>query len=664
METSDRETSLVSYVSPVGKDTWSGSAPAPTADQSDGPFRSVARALECVREKRRDSDGDLDARIVLRGGLHLLSEPLELTAADGGAPGKPLRIEAFGDEVPVLSGGRRIDEWRVETMHGRPVWVAHLPEVEAGVWNFTQFFVDGQRRPRTRVPDQGLFQIEALPDVTPEVPYNQGQDRFVCRAGDIRDWHNLTDVEMISLNYWIDSRMHVQAFDPKSNLVTLDRRSDKRLTDDYVPGALGWYYLENVFEALSRAGQWYLDRPTGTLYYLPMPGESPETVSAVAPRQVALMTVRGTAESPVRHLQFRGIQFSHNEFQPAADKAAYGQSASASPAAIQVFHAVDCVFEHCALTHLGTYAVEFGEGCLDCGLRGCDLTDLGAGGVKLWHGSRRGFVTDCVIADGGHRFLCGVGILVGQSSANNILHNHIHHLYYSGISVGWTWGYGPSNAFGNVIEYNHIHDIGQGMLSDMGGIYCLGVSTGTRIRYNLFHDIRSRGYGGWAIYTDEGSTDILIEKNIASRTKSAVFHQHYGRDNIVRNNILAFGEEAQIARTRIEDHESFQFRNNIVLFDRGTVLSGNWSRINADFDANLYWDLSGRPLDFGGRTFSQWQGLGQDRAGIVADPLFVDPEHGDFRFRPGSPAAAIGFEVFSLEDVGPRPARRRHSRWG
>ena len=46
-----------------------------------------------------------------------------------------------------------------------------------------------------------------------------------------------------------------------------------------------------------------------------------------------------------------------------------------------------------------------------------------------------------------------------------------------------------------------------------------------------------------------------------------------------------------------------------------------------------------------------WQAQGQDRHSIVADPLFVDPEHDDYRLRPESPALKLGF----------RPIRSRRS---
>jgi hypothetical protein len=62
-----------------------------------------------------------------------------------------------------------------------------------------------------------------------------------------------------------------------------------------------------------------------------------------------------------------------------------------------------------------------------------------------------------------------------QSSRNTAAHNEIRDLFYTAISVGWTWGYAPNLCDDNRIEYNHLHDIGKAMLSDMGAIYTLGL---------------------------------------------------------------------------------------------------------------------------------------------------------------------------------------------
>ena len=48
-----------------------------------------------------------------------------------------------------------------------------------------------------------------------------------------------------------------------------------------------------------------------------------------------------------------------------------------------------------------------------------------------------------------------------------------------------------------------------------------------------------------------------------------------------------------------------------------------------------------------------WQQAGGDVHSIVADPMFVDAEHGDFRLKPESPALKQGFEPIPLDKIGP-----------
>lgn len=55
------------------------------------------------------------------------------------------------------------------------------------------------------------------------------------------------------------------------------------------------------------------------------------------------------------------------------------------------------------------------------------------------------------------------------------------------------------------------------------------------------------------------------------------------------------------------------------------------------------------PLD----EWTSWQAEGWDQHGIVADPLFVDPEHDDFRLKPESPAITkLGFKPLPIAEMG------------
>jgi hypothetical protein len=188
----------------------------------------------------------------------------------------------------------------------------------------------------------------------------------------------------------------------------------------------------------------------------------------------------------------------------------------------------------------------------------------------------------------------------------------------------------------------------------MGGIYTLGKQPGTVIRNNLWHDIAGLRYGGWGIYFDEGTSDAVAENNLVYRTTHGGFHQHYGKDNIVRNNIFAFGRDCQIRRSRPEDHLSFSFEHNIVYWNQGELFEGDLNDNNFRFDSNLYFRTDGKPVTCAQWSWADWQKRGQDVHSLVADPLFAAPDRGDFKVRAGSPALGLGFKPFDLRDVGPR----------
>ena len=699
---------LILYVSPQGDDGWSGHRPEAAADRGDGPLATPQAAVQRAVAERGRGKARRAVRIVLRGGTYFLDRPLCLTPAQGGlvvwgpiagksfsvAREMPLTFAAFPGETPVLSGGVRLSGWRVATVNGRTAWVTDLPESMRGGAPFRQLFVNGERRFRPRLPRTGLYQVLGAPGFRPNKQrshWMQGHDRFTCRPGEIQAWPNFQDVEVVMLQRWIESRQSLTAFDPHRNLVTMDRKSHYSIihdgTDPEIPEGCR-YYVENVFSALTEPGEWYLDRAKGCVYYLPLPGEEIATAEVIVPRLACLVELSGkvdeaavlAAESraksrvserdyevmplprgTVQLVHFTGITFSHTEWHGPAGRAGSMQASHDVPGAVILRRAEMCGFDRCRFVNLGTYAVEMlGESTANTVTR-CELRNLGGGGVKIWHGGRRNTVSDCEISRGGQVFHSSVGVLIGQAAGNRILHNHIHDFYYTAVSIGWLWGFAESRSYGNLIEHNHIHDIGKDWLSDMGGIYALGFAPGTRIRFNVIHDVRSGVYGGVGIYPDEGSCDLLIENNLVYRCRSFTFSQHFGRDNVVRNNIFVDGEENQVALHRDEPgHCSLVFENNIVVYRHGETVKGGYmckelNPIKAGFRHNLYWNSTGVPPRFFGKTLKEWQATGMDAGSVTADPMFIAPERDDYRLRPDSPApAAIGFAPFDWSGVGPR----------
>ena len=295
----------------------------------------------------------------------------------------------------------------------------------------------------------------------------------------------------------------------------------------------------------------------------------------------------------------------------------------------------------------------------------CYVHTLGAGGVWIgdttWKkapaevdATGRITVDNCIIRSGGHLFRGAVGVLIAHAADNALTHCDVSDFRYSTVSVGWMWGYGPSPAVRNRVEYNHLHHMGYGIMSDMGGVYTLGESPGTRVCNNVIHNVHAYTYGGWGLYTDQASTGILFENNLVYDVKTGTFHQHFGKENTVRNNILAYSLNPQIKRSKNEKHLSFTFERNIVTWKEGHLLDGRWNDGNFKMASNLYWREGGQPFDFMGKSFAEWQKAGHDRGAIVADPMFVNPAKRDFRRKPGSPAEKIGFVPFDYTKAGVR----------
>lgn len=613
-----------------------------------------------------------------------MTEPLVLQPDDSGASAKrPLLIAAYRDEKPILSAGRQLRGWKA--VAGTTLWSVEIPEVREGKWFFRQLWVNAERRQRARHPNTGYFTIAGLPDATPS--WEHGHKRFQFNAGDIKAWPSATEGEVIAMTRWVESRLPITSIDEQQKLVTARKKSVFQLQ----PGDP--YYVEHVFEALDQPGEWFLNRTNGMLYYQPLPGEKLQDFVAVAPRLAECLRIEGQPDKGrfVEHVQFRGLTFANNEWffpdnfgsterhissTPDPEIFGFAQAAFGVPGAVRAEGARQISFERCQFANLGSYGLQLGRGCQSNRVAACNFFDLAAGGIRIGETLMRANpleqahhneIVDCDIRDGGKMFHSGEGVWIGQSFGNQLTHNSIHDFFYTAVSIGWTWGYEASFASNNLVAFNHLHHVGQKangdgpILSDMGGIYTLGQQPGTILRDNLIHDVNSHRYGGWGLYTDEGSSGILMENNVVYHCKNAGFHQHYGRENILRNNIIAFNREHQLMRTRAEAHISFFFTNNIVQFDSGVLLGSEWWGGSLVMDRNIYWDTrlsaSTNTPPFATLPFAEWQKRGHDTNSVIADPQFVAAEKFDFHLKKTSPALKLGFQPIDLRKVGPRTVK-------
>jgi hypothetical protein len=640
----------VVYVSPCGDDHNPGTKAK--------PFATLARARDAARELPHP------VSVRLADGTHALAAPLTLTPQDSG-----VRFEAAAGARPVLSGGACVTGWR---QADERLWAADVPWLKGRAEPFTQLFVNGERRPCARTPNEGAYFYTKRLTLAPGQPGPCLGLTF--NKEDALPWIAQPGVRIALFHNWVNSYNRVQSVDAEKRRLTFARPAGI-----FFLGPEVRYYVENSLEALDAPGEWFADCAKGLLYYRPMPGERLESAEVVAPALTSsLIVVDGDPLKGafVDGLHFSGLSFQHADANLAPDYPHSVQGAHTQRGAIFAKGMRASRIERCEFTRLGEHAVSLREGCASNVVRQCHMHDLGGGGVYLSEGAptskseayltAHNVIDSNFIHDGGKIYRAGCGVFLGGSASYNaVTHNEICDLSWMGVHLGWSWtGRAPAFTHHNEVGYNHIHHIGNGVLNDIGGIYTLGVSPGTVLHHNHIHDVtrfeRGReGYGGWGIYLDAGSSQITVANNVVHDTRDGGLHLHnyaYPWGDVVTNNIFAFSQDKELIRNAEMNHEQSHVTvaRNIVFGPSTQMLGGaGWKKEgNFSADQNLYWSTSTNAPDFGGRAFAAWQGEGRDGQGRVADPLFVDAAARDFRLRPGSPALALGFAPIDVKSAG------------
>ncbi len=662
------------YVSASGKDQWSGRSASPNADLSDGPFASLQRARDAVRQLKTSQglpDGGVTVWIA-EGTYHLL-QGLELTAEDSGEPAKPIIYRARPDERVQLSGGRTVTGWqkvsdpavldRLQPAARTSVVQADLKALaivdfgrlrSRGFGRSTvpaalELFFQDSPMPLARWPNDGFLKIASYPKpVGDDHGGKMGQlDAGFNYDSDRPDkWADANDI-------WVHGYWAYDWANSYEHVATLDKQ--KRLIVTSPPygnygfragGDGGRFYFLNVLEELDQPGEWYLDRKSGILYFWPpVPLEdNPVSVSVV---ETPLIHIAGAS-----YIEIRGLTIECGR----AD-------------GVRIDDGRDNRIVECVIRNLGNNGVVVNGGT-DHGVENCVIYGTGDGGISLAGGDRKTLAPSGHYARENHIHhiarwsrcyapaisMTGVGI----QAANNLIHDHPH-------CAILFWG----NE--HVIELNEIHHVCL-ETGDVGAIYTGRDYTfrGNTIRHNFIHHTGGVGMGSMGIYMDDCVSGTQIYGNVLWSLHRAVFLGG-GRDFKVENNIFVDCSPAveldarglskapvwhnMVYRTMKQRLEEMNWRKppystrypqlaDLVPYYAGDegVPPGN-----IVVEHNICVRSQLLKITWGGAN----QGMVDSRDNLVdTDPLFVDPAAGDFRLKMDSPAYEHGFKPIPFEKIG------------
>ena len=370
----------------------------------------------------------------------------------------------------VFDGGVEISGWTKDA--SRPwLFVANVPSALQGI-NVTQMW-DGERR--VALARTGLMHFNRSGPVNATTTLT---DSIITNPGQVDPALDLTSARVFIYHTW-DVSYHPIALvrnsapasgHPITPEIVVTNMISMRWNGGGLAGGSGnRYYLEGAEAFLkSGSGMFFHDVAGGRLLYVPVGGAQPG--NTVVARLAELVRSDSVNDVIVESLTF---EHAAADFTPCFAPASACETQSAADEIVAALHwsnSQRVTVHNITVRHTGGYGLWFAAGCHDSSASFVQMSDLGAGGVRIGSATGDAYnisLTDSTLQDGGHVWRQGCGVLMQAANGSLVSHNIVRGFSYTGISVGWQWGFGRTGNANSVISSNYVSTIGQGELSDM-----------------------------------------------------------------------------------------------------------------------------------------------------------------------------------------------------
>lgn len=691
------------YVSTLGSDSWSGKLAEPNTLGTDGPFATLERARDAVRELKKVQSNDILVHI--REGTYQLNETVVLGLEDSGTGESTITYAAYPGETPVFSSGQEIRGW--EKLNAA---LPGLPkQAQGNVWvaNVSGKFL-------TLYDDEGMLPRAQSEAFFPEEGRN-GRNRLHFPNGKLKNWSNVTDVEIKVRPHhaWIVNILPLESVDEEAGMATTSLDATYAMNKLHFLKNTKNIWVENVLEELDEEGEWVLNTKEGKVYLWPR-NESP----VVAPTLFELIRVEGkidkegSTDIPVRNLHFKGLTFKHGErYTLTQDDAGLQHDwdmFDKDNALLRLRGTENCSIKKCHFLHGGSGAIRVDLHGIGNDISSNHIEHMGGGGILLCgYGpgtkdvNKKNLVFNNHIHHVGEIYWHSPGIFLWQSGENRVANNLIHHTDYTAMILSGCMSHFfmrngreltrtirrhelshlPKevsrqdvlpylHTHDNIIEYNEIHH-SMLRMGDGNAIYIRASGENNIIRRNYIHHMVGETLMQAAIRTDGGQTGTLITENLLYKCTSQGILTKL--DNKIENNIVAdviapprgyylSVREGPLTGASIQRNifyastDTAEFINELPPGKKGSTEDRRGRALarvmDAKTDYNIYF-FKKNPAK-GEARIEKNQKNGVDMHSKAVDPLFVDPENGDFRFKPGSPALEMGITPFDISKVGLR----------
>ncbi len=534
--TADAESYQI-HVSPTGQDTNPGTLEQPVA--------TLEKARDLLRSHNTNSQDKTNAVVRLHPGTYMRTKPFQLTSDDSAKNGGSITYQA--EPATILLGAHEIPAEAFHPVRDQDV-MARLPEnarkhvVELdlkslGISNAKRFpeifrdsggiiglFIDGQRLPLARWPNDGYTNMKSVLDSGSWGRENRRGGTFFYRDERPASWQKAVEDGLWLKGFWRvpwePETVRVSALDPAAGTMTQSVAVGGGLGSKYSRevngtrpgnGQENWYAL-NLLEELDRPGEWCLRFSTGMLYLWP-PRDLKDASIHIADMSEALVTFDNVSGVSLQGITLEG---------------GLGNG-------VEINGGSDVLIAGCEFLNFGGTGVVI-RGGKRHRVVSCDLHHLGEGGIYVEGGDRP------TLTPANHEILNNHIYHVGEVKTTyapavklgafgftavgcRVAHNLIHDLPHAAILYGGN---------DNILEYNEIWRVAQDS-GDVGAFYTTydWTSRGNVLRYNLVADSPHCN----AFYMDDGDSGDTVTGNVVWRTNYGPFIGG-GHDNTVTGNLI------------------------------------------------------------------------------------------------------------------------------
>jgi hypothetical protein len=667
---------LALFLSGSAKDIYISKTGSGLAEGSlEHPFHSIEQARIAARAYTCNEV----VNIWLDDGIYYLDQPISFTQEDGGTEEFPVYYRAIHEGDAIISGGARLDVTWSPFKEG--IYVCEVPE---GVV-IDQLFINNRRQEMARFPNskpgKNVFDCWTLSHTAEADPANDPLSKER-----IAQWSNPEGAYLHAMHRALWGGMHYRVKGKKRN-GTLDleggwqnNRPDKM--------HIKYRFIEHVFEELDAPGEWYYHQEDSKLYFYPGTGMDIHRADIEIVSLRHLFVFNGSKMEPVKHLHLEGLTLKHTArvFMENKEPLLRSDWTTYRGGALFFNGAENCSVIRCEFDQAGGNSIFVNNYNRQISITGCYIHESGANGIAfvgdpemvrnpifrygpqdykhldLTPGSKGDnypsncLVYDCIITKTGRTEKQTAPIQISMSHRITVSHCSIYDVPRAGINISeGTFG-------GHIIEYcdvfNTVLETGDhGSFNSWGrdrfwdpDIQAMnrevaknpGLLFLDMLEPNIIRNSRWRCDHGWAIDLDDGSSQYQIYNNLLLHGGLKLREGYHRR---VTNNIM------------VNDglHPHVWPRNNGDVFTQNIVFTAHKPAVmTRGMGINEKW---GKEIDFNLFTSSNQERLlfavnQCDLNSMVADPLFRNPEQGDYTVLPGSPALYLGFSNFNMEDFG------------